>query len=86
MHVLQFLQETHVEKLREKLDTCRHFFMDSEMENGRNIVFNFAMKALDAQTLSKNIDTVFENPNFIAKLNVAYGIVLKNIEDGTCRY
>ena len=33
--------------LKEDLETCRHFLVDSEMENGRHSVYNFVMDTLD---------------------------------------
>ena len=44
------------------------------------------MEILDAHTLSQNLDTVLEKLKCAAKLNVAFGFVLKNVEDGSCRY
>ena len=44
------------------------------------------MDILDAHTSSQKLDTVFEKLKCAAKMNVAFGFVLKNIEDGSCRY
>ena len=35
--------------------------------------------------LNMKLDTVFEKFKFAAKLNVAFGLVLRNVEDGSCR-
>ena len=56
------------------------------MENGRHQVFNFGMDILEANTLSQKLDTVFEKLKCAEKLKVAFGFVLKNVEDGTRRY
>ena len=44
------------------------------------------MEILDAHTLSQKLDTVFEKLKCAAKLNIAFGCVLTNVEDGFCRY
>ena len=41
---------------------------------------------MDAHTSSQKLDTVFEKLKCAAKLSVAFGYVLKNVEDGTYRY
>ena len=74
------------QSLKEDLQKCKHFLVDSEMENGRHRAFNFAMEILDAHTFSQKLDTVFEKLKCAVKLNVAFAFVLKNVEDGTCRY
>ena len=52
------------------------------METGRHRVFNFAMELLDALFLSQKLDTVFEKLNCAEKLNVAFGLLLKNEKMG----
>ena len=56
------------ESLKEELQMCEHFLVDSEMENGRQRVFNSAMEILDAHTLSQKLDTVFGKLECAAKL------------------
>ena len=74
--------------LKEELKNFRLFLVGSEMANGRHRVFRFAMEVLDTQSLSKKLDTNFKKLKFAAKLNVAYGILHENVEDGTrlCYY
>ena len=74
------------EGLKEELQTCKRFLVDSEMENMRHKMFNFAMKILDADTLRQKLDRVFEKLKCAAKLIVAFGFTLKNSEDGNCRH
>ena len=74
------------EGAKEELKMCKHFPADSEVENGRQRVFIFAMDILDAHTLSQKLDTLLEKLEYAAKLNAAFGFVLKNVEDGTCWY
>ena len=44
------------------------------------------MNILDAQTLNQKPGTVFEKHKCAAKLNVAFSFVLKNLEEGVCRF
>ena len=74
------------QSLREEMESCRHFLTDTEMENGRHRVFNFVMLSFAMSLLNNKLDYVFNEMKRAAKVNVAFGIVLKNIEDGMCRY
>ena len=74
------------QSLREELESCKHFLTDTEMENGRHRVFNFAMSSFDMSLLNDKLDYVFKELTCAAKVNLAFGFVLKNIEDGMCRY
>ena len=74
------------QSLREELESCKHFLSDTEMENGRHRVFNFAMSSFDMSLLNDKLDYVFKELKCAAKVNIAFGFLLKNIEDGMCRY
>ena len=74
------------QSLRKKLESCKHFLTDTEMENGRHRVLKFAMSSFDMSLLIDKLDYVFKELKCAAKVNLAFGFVLKNIEDGTCRY
>ena len=74
------------QSLREELESCKHFLTDTEMENGRDRVFNYAMSSFDSFLLNDKLDYVFKELKCAAKINIAFGFVLKNIEDGMCRY
>ena len=74
------------ESLREELESCKHFLTDTEMENGRHRVFKFAMSSFEISLLNDELDYVFKGLKCAAKVNIAFGFVLKNIEDGMCRY
>ena len=56
------------------------------MENGRHRVFNFAMSSFDMSLLNDKLDYVFKQLKCAAEVNLAFGFVLKNFEDGMCRY
>ena len=74
------------QSLREELESCKHFLTDTEIENGRHRVFNFAMSSFDIFLLNDKLDYVFKELKGAAKVNIAFGFVLKNIQDGMCRY
>ena len=74
------------EKLKEELGACQYFLVDTEMENGRNKVFNFQMSQLDTKIINEKLEEVFNKLNSAAKINIALGFVLRNIETGEYRY
>ena len=74
------------QSLREELESCKHVLTDTEMENGRHRVFKFGMSSFDIFLLDDKLDYVFKELKCAAKVNLAFGFVLKNIEDGMCRY
>ena len=83
---VQSLADTGDDKsLEEELQSCRHFLVDSELQNWRHSVLNFVVNNLTAQVLEEKLDRVLDNLKCAAKLNLALGFILKNIEDGKCR-
>ena len=74
------------QSLREELQSCRHFLGDSEIQKGRHSVFNFAVNNLTAQVIEGKLDRVLDKLKCVAKLNLALGFILKNIEDAKFRY
>ena len=74
------------QSLREELESCKHFLTDTELENGRHRVFNFAMSSFDMSLLNDKLDYVFKELKCAAKVNIAFGFVPNNFEDGMCRY
>ena len=86
MVMTQLVGEVDDETLKEELETCRHFVVDSEVENGGHRVSNVAMDTLDEHILNQKLDIVFEKLKCAAKLNVAFGFVLQSVEVAICRY
>ena len=41
------MRDVDDQSLGEELESCKHFLTDTEMENGRHRVFNFAMSSFD---------------------------------------
>ena len=72
--------------LREELQSCRNFLVDSQIQKGRHSVFNFAINNLTVQVIEEKLDRVLDKLKCVAKLNLALGFILKNIEDGKLRY
>ena len=73
------------QSLREELESCKHFLTDTGMENGRHRVFNFAMLSFNISLLNDKVDHVFKELKYAAKVNIAFGFILKDIEGGMCR-
>ena len=74
------------QSLREELQSCRRFLVDSEKQKGRYSVFNFAVNNLTAQVIEEKLDRVLDKLKCLANLISALGFILKNIEDGKFRY
>ena len=74
------------QSLREELELCKHFLADTEMENGRHRVFKFAISSFVMFLLNDKLDYVFEELKCAAKVNLAFGFILKKFEDGICRF
>ena len=72
--------------LREKLRSCQHFLVDSELERARHKVFNYAVETLNETIVNEKLDYFFNKLKCAAKMNLAFGFILKNIEDGGFSY
>ena len=48
------VEETEEENVQGELETCKHFLINSEMENGRQRLSNFAVDFLNSHFLIKN--------------------------------
>ena len=84
--VEDIVEDVDDQSLREELQSCRHFLVDSEIQKGRHSVFNFAVNNLTAQVIEENLDRVLDKLRCVAKLNLALEFILKNMEDGKFRY
>ena len=72
--------------LTEELRSCQRFPLDSELERARHKIFNYALETVNETIVNENIDHFFNNLKCPAKVNLAFGFILKNIEDGGFRY
>ena len=86
INVVDIVGDVDDQSLREELESCKHFFTDTEMDNGRHSVFDFAMSSLDMSLFNEKLNYVFKELKCAAKVNFAFKFVLKNVEDGSCRY
>ena len=68
--------------LKEERQACQHFLVDSELEKGRHRVFTLAMSTFDNFLINEKLDLVFTGLKCAAKVNLAFGFVLENVEDG----
>ena len=80
------LLEDNDADLKEELQACQHFPVDCELEKGRHRVFNFAVSTFDNSLINQKLDLVFKGLECAAKVNPAFGFVLKNVENRSCRY
>ena len=60
--------------------------MDSELERARHKVFNNVVQTLNETIVKGKLDHFFNNYKSAAKVNLAFGFILKNVEDGGFRY
>ena len=74
------------QSLIKELQSCRRFLVDSEIQKKRHSVFIFAVNNLTAQVIEEKLHRVLDKLKCVAKLNLALGFILKNIEDGKFRY
>ena len=73
-------------RFREELRSCQHSLVDSELERARHKVFNYAVETLNETIVNEKLDHFFNNLKCAAKVNLVFGFILKNIEDGEFRY
>ena len=71
--------------LKEELQACQLFLVDSELEKGRHRVFIFAISTFDNSLITKKLDLVFKGLTWAVKVNLAFDFALKNVEDASCR-
>ena len=60
--------------------------MDSELERARHKEFIYAVETLNETIVNEKFVLFFNNLKCAAKVNLAFGFILKNIEDGGFRY
>ena len=84
--VEHILEDVEDHRLREELRSGQHFLLDSELVRARNIAFNYAVETLNETTVTEKLDHFLNNLKVAAKVNLAFGFILKDIEDGGFRY
>ena len=66
--------------LTEKHETSKHFLVDSQLENANPSNFCSAMGTLDTKVPLEKFNMISNVLKHAAKLNRAFGLVLKNVE------
>ena len=84
--VEHIVRDVEDERLREELRSCQHFFVVSEIGRARHKVFEYAVGALNQTIVNKKLDHFFNSLTCAAKMNLAFGFSLKNIEDEGFRF
>ena len=73
-------------RLREELRSCQHFVVDSELEKARHKSLQLCYGEPRRKSCPQKTDLFFNNLKCAAKVNLAFGFILRNIEDGGFRY
>ena len=71
---------------REELRSSQHFLVDSEFQKVRHKVFNYAVETLNEPIVNEKLYHFFNKLKCAAKVNLVFGFILKNIEDGGFRH
>ena len=74
------------QRLREELRSCQLLLVDSELEKARHNAFNYTVETLNETIVNEKLDHFLNNLKCATKVNLAFGFILKNIEDGGFRY
>ena len=85
MDVEHIMRDVEDHNLREELRSCQHFLVDSELERTRHKVFNCEVETLKETISNEKLHHFFNTLECAAKVNLAFGSMLKNIEDGGFR-
>ena len=72
--------------LREELCSSQLFLVDSELERAIHKVFNYAVETLNETIVNDKLNLFYNNLKCAWKVNLPFGFILKNIEDGRFRY
>ena len=84
--VEHIVEDVEDHRLREEVRSCQDFLVESELERVRHKVFNYAVETLTETIVNDKLDHFFNNLKCAVKVNLAFGFILKNIEDGGFRY
>ena len=84
--VQHIVEDVEDRRMKKQLRSCQHFLVDSELEKARHKVFNYAVETLNETIMNEKLDQFFNSFKCAAKVNLAFGFILKNLEDGGFRY
>ena len=71
---------------KEELQSCQNFLIDFEIERARHKVFTYAVENLNETVVNGKFDQFFNNLKSAAKVNLVFGLIIKNMEDGGFRF
>ena len=86
MAVKHIVGDVQHHRLREELRSSQNFLVDFEHEKARHKVFKYAVETLNETLVNDKLDRLFNILKCAAKVTLAFGFILKNIEDGGFRY
>ena len=86
MDVEQIVGDVEDQSSREDLRSCQHFLVDSDFDRARHKVINYAVQTLNETIVNDKLDQLLNNLKCAAKVNLAFGFILENMEDGGFRY
>jgi len=81
----KIINEVDDTNLKEELPSCYHFLVDSKLEKARHKVFHYAVENLNETVVNEKLDQFFDILKCAAKVNLAFGFILRNIEYGGFR-
>ena len=79
-------KEVNDANFKEELRSCHYFLVDSELDKERHNVFNYAKDNLNATIVEEKLHHFFNNFLCATKMNLATGLLLKNIADVRLRH
>ena len=71
--------------LKKELCSCHYSLVDSQPEGTRHKVINYAMGNINDAKVDEKLDHFLNNLKCGARMNLAFGFILKNIEEGGFR-
>ena len=86
MDVEPIVGDVEDHRLREELRSCQQFLVDLELERARHKVFNYAVENLNETIVKEKIVHFFNSLKSAAKVNLAFGLILKNIKNRGFRF
>ena len=86
MGVEHIVEDVEDHRSREEVRSSQQFWVDSQLERARHKVFICAVETLDESIVNEKLDHFFNNLNCAAKVYLAFGFILENIEDGGFRH
>ena len=66
--------------LKEELQACQHFLVDSELEKGRHRVVSFAMSTIDNSLINQKLGSAFKGLKCAARDNLAFDLFSKTLK------